>query len=201
MTDIDTEYESIWEGWISTYTGKQFDWRNPEFDMEDIVHSLSNLCRFNGHCLRFYSVAEHSVLVSYLCEHAGGDPMEALLHDACEAYVGDVPSPLRQFMPDHKKVEEALETKFRKEYNLPPSKTEECAVADRAAAILEGQRLMRPEIYKQWLNFPEDAIKLSEDWIETKGWEYMWNLGVDPYTARDMFIRRYAELQEQTRED
>lgn len=55
------------EHWIETYTGKQFSLDNPTPDMiclEDIAHSLSMICRYNGHCERFYSVATHSILLA-----------------------------------------------------------------------------------------------------------------------------------------
>ncbi|MEM4379972.1 MAG: hypothetical protein QXL01_04720, partial [Thermoplasmatales archaeon] len=85
------------EPWIETYSGKKFDYlAQSELDIEDIAHALSNLCRFNGHTRVFYSVAEHSVNVSSMV------PPElkiaALLHDAAEAYIGDVPSPLKQLI-------------------------------------------------------------------------------------------------------
>jgi len=72
-----------------------------EFDsikLADIAHSLSNLCRFNGHCRRFYSVAQHSVLVARVVRFLDGGMVAqrwALLHDAHEAYVGDVIRPIK----------------------------------------------------------------------------------------------------------
>jgi len=83
--------------WIQTYVGKQF-WplapRSEDLDIRDIAHSLSLQCRFNGHCRVFYSVAEHSVRV------AGQLPVElalwGLLHDAAEAYLGDLTRPLKR---------------------------------------------------------------------------------------------------------
>lgn len=82
--------------WIMTHTGKKFKPFNPrteDIDIEDIAHALSNICRFNGHVNQFYSVAEHSVLVSVLCPEEL--KLKGLLHDAAEAYLGDVPSPLK----------------------------------------------------------------------------------------------------------
>lgn len=83
--------------WIQTYVGKQF-WplapRAEDLDILDIAHSLSLQCRFNGHCRVFYSVAEHSVRV------AGQLPDDlalwGLLHDAAEAYLGDLTRPLKR---------------------------------------------------------------------------------------------------------
>lgn len=83
--------------WISTYTGRVFSLDRPspeQVDIEDIARSLSKLCRFVGHCQEFYSVAQHSVLVS-LCIEEEDLRLPALLHDAHEAYLGDVSRPLK----------------------------------------------------------------------------------------------------------
>ena len=89
-----TEYE---EHFITTYTGKKFHYLDPqpdEIDIVDIAHSLSLTCRFSGHCREFYSVAEHSIRVAEIV------PLElrlqALLHDAAEAYITDIPRPIKR---------------------------------------------------------------------------------------------------------
>ena len=82
--------------WIQTFTGKQFwplDPRPEEIDIRDIAHSLSNQCRFSGHCNYFYSVAEHSVRVSRLLPQKY--KLWGLLHDASEAYLVDLPRPIK----------------------------------------------------------------------------------------------------------
>lgn len=83
--------------WIQTYVGKQF-WplepRPEDLDIRDIAHSLSLQCRFNGHCRVFYSVAEHSVRVA---EQLPAElALWGLLHDAAEAYLGDLTRPLKR---------------------------------------------------------------------------------------------------------
>lgn len=85
---------------IVTYTGKAFDLLNPMPDMvciEDIAHSLSQLCRYTGHVREFYSVAQHCVLMAEN-EELPGDPLAKLLHDAAEAYIGDITSPWKQLL-------------------------------------------------------------------------------------------------------
>lgn len=91
--------------WIQTHTGVAFDLLAPTAGMvvlEDIAYALSRLCRFTGHCSRHYSVAEHSVNVAKQCqlEHGFSDSwaMAALLHDAAEAYIGDLSSPLKSLL-------------------------------------------------------------------------------------------------------
>lgn len=83
-------------GWIVTYTGKQFWPLNPrieDLDIVDIAHALSNMCRFTGHCRSFYSVAQHSVIAAY---HAPvWLELSMLLHDASEAYMCDLSRPVK----------------------------------------------------------------------------------------------------------
>lgn len=72
-------------------------------ELEDIAHALSHVCRFGGHVCRHYSVAQHSVLLSYECHRE--DMLNALLHDAAEAYVGDVVRPFKLQIPWFKPLE------------------------------------------------------------------------------------------------
>jgi uncharacterized protein len=83
--------------WILTYTGRRFSPLAPRPEdvcIEDIAHALANKCRFTGHTQRFYSVAEHSVLVQSLVSPPYG--LAALLHDAAEAYLPDIASPIKR---------------------------------------------------------------------------------------------------------
>lgn len=89
--------------WIQTYTGRQF-WplspRPEDFDIADIAHALAMKCRYNGHCGQFYSVAQHSVFVARECHKRWPDkPWLAkwgLLHDLAEAYLPDIPRPIKR---------------------------------------------------------------------------------------------------------
>ncbi|HEY8593285.1 MAG TPA: hypothetical protein VIL42_10550 [Sphingomicrobium sp.] len=142
-------YSNAQEGrtgnWMQMYSGGQFwplDPRAEEVRIEDIAHALSNICRYGGHCERFYSVAEHSVLVSYAVppEHA----LIALLHDATEAYVGDVVRPLKRLLSGYAAIErrvwEAIASRFGMAVELP-----DCVkVADNAVLLAEQQQIMKP---------------------------------------------------------
>lgn len=117
--------------WIQTTSGKQFHFNPKRVDkneicLEDIAHALSYTCRYNGHCHAFYSVAEHSLnIAEYFLRTTAvdGKPSEegfaladqALLHDAGEAYCGDMTAPLKRLFPEYKAYEEkVMSTIFRK---------------------------------------------------------------------------------------
>jgi 5'-deoxynucleotidase YfbR-like HD superfamily hydrolase len=91
--------------WILTATGARWYLTDPDpddVDLHDIAHALSNICRFGGHTRKFYSVAEHSLRVFKAMKEAGCGPtlcLWGLLHDAPEAYLGDVVRPLKYSMP------------------------------------------------------------------------------------------------------
>lgn len=112
--------------WMQTYTGRRYyplDPKVEEIDPRDIAHALSLLCRYGGHTSRFYSVAEHCVLMSYAVPLQ--DALAALLHDATEAYVVDVPRPVKRYLRDYKDIEDAvwqvIARRFRISTDLPPS--------------------------------------------------------------------------------
>ncbi len=93
--------------WMITFTGKAFTPADPkpeQIDVRDIAHGLSNLCRYAGQTRRFYSVAEHCVLMCRAAK-AEGQPhhvqLAALLHDAPEAYLVDVPRPVKALIKPH----------------------------------------------------------------------------------------------------
>lgn len=105
--------------WMQTYTGKRFTVGNPnpdDIDIVDIAHSLSMQCRYNGHCDKFYSVAEHCV---HLYEAAQPeDKLWALLHDATEAYLCDIPTPVKPLLKGYKDIERNLMAMIAKKYGL-----------------------------------------------------------------------------------
>lgn len=95
--------------WMQTRSGKMFYALDPQpgdILIEDIAHALSMLCRFGGHCNEFYSVAQHSVHVSELLPHHL--KLSGLLHDATEAYLVDIPRPIKSALPEYKVIESRL---------------------------------------------------------------------------------------------
>lgn len=95
--------------WMQTFTGRAFyplDPRTDEIDPDDIAHALSLLCRYGGHVRAFFSVAEHCVLMSHAVTPENA--LWALLHDATEAYLGDMIRPLKGSMPEYRRAEKML---------------------------------------------------------------------------------------------
>lgn len=117
--------------WMQTYTGRRFFPLRPrveDVDIADIAHALSLQCRYNGHCERHYSVAEHCVLVSHAVppEHA----LAGLLHDATEAYVGDMVRPLKLQMPEYRAIEDEVMDVIAKKFGISPHLAKEVKEVD-----------------------------------------------------------------------
>jgi hypothetical protein len=173
--------------WIQTYTGRSYwpaDPRPEDVSIADIAHSLSNLCRYGGHCSRFYSVAEHSVLVSQLVppEHA----LHGLLHDATEAYCADVPRPLKRMLANYAELElvnwHAIASAFRLDAALPQSVKD----ADNAILATEMDALMEHPLAADWSSVPGGMPRAAN--VTIQGWP--------PAVAERLFLDRFFELNE-----
>lgn len=124
---------------MTTISGKKivYDDLQPEmFDITDIAHALSNICRFGGHINKFYSVAQHSVMVSNMVpKHLA---LAALLHDASEAYLSDIVRPAKRMLPQYKelelKLQSVIEERFRVKFDH-----EEIHIADNRALYVEAE--------------------------------------------------------------
>src|ERR1017187_3227299 len=140
------------DAWIQTFTGRTFPILEPsaeDIDIKDIAHALSNLCRFAGHTSIFYSVAQHSVMVSQNVQPQFS--LAGLLHDAPEAYCVDVPRPLKHsgFLDGYAVIEDRIWEAISKKYGLPLMLDPDVKRADNVLLFTEQRDLMsRPP--KPW---------------------------------------------------
>ena len=168
--------------WIQTYTGRQFwptDPRQEDITLEDIAHSLALKCRYAGHCLRFYSVAQHCVMASRLVpeKHA----LWGLMHDAAEAYLADIPRPVKQEWLHLRELENKILRMVANVYDLPWPEPPCIAVVDLILLATERRDLMaRPP--RPWIS-SERVIPLLE---RIKPW--------DSERAEEEFLKRFTEL-------
>lgn len=167
--------------WFLTFTGKKFYPIDPSPDdicIEDIAHALAHVCRFGGHCGGFYSVAQHSVLVSQICKQA---TFQGLMHDATEAYVGDMVRPLKLQLPDYQIVEDRVWEAICEQFVIAKTMHSEVKFADNVALNTERRDLFNCDTYGDW-NL-QDYPPLPER-IEI----------LPPFLAKEFFLDRYREL-------
>jgi hypothetical protein len=167
--------------WIQTFTGKAFDPLSDDpglIDIRDIAHALSMQCRFNGHCRAFYSVAQHSVHVSQVTPAPLA--LWGLLHDAAEAYLSDLPRPVKSQFPLFSQWEDRLLGRILQEYGLTMPMPDAVRQADERLLMTEARDLMAPP---------------PKDWrIPAKPLENLTIHPLMPAAAEKLFLQRYAEL-------
>jgi uncharacterized protein len=174
--------------YLQTVSGR---WVNPfdpdpdQLDAGDIARALANQCRFGGHSRVFYSVAQHSVIVSELVEQRGGDAEDvfaALMHDASEAYLGDMPHPIKHrssLGAAFKAAEDHLEAALRERFGIK-AHVPEIKRADRALLATE-----RRAFSAEGWHWPElEGVEPLE--LELTA--------LAPDEAAQAFAQRYAEL-------
>lgn len=175
------EPEPIKSGsYIQTYTGKRFYLENlepDEIDILDIAHALSNTCRFTGHTRWFYSVAQHSVLVSH--QVPAEDALSALLHDASEAYLADVSRPVKLLsgMEAYHAIEATVMQAIAKKYGFAFPLPESVKIADGRMLFTEKRDLLRPLNWRYEIE-PYPALITP----------------VSPQEAKQAFLSRFREL-------
>lgn len=131
------------EGCVRTSTGKYINYTdiNPDdICIEDIAHALSMQCRFGGHLPQFYSVAQHSVHCSELVHPDYA--LEALLHDASEAYMLDIPKPLKNLLPDYEALEEKMMRTISEKYNITHPLSQPVKSVDAIMLVVEFKSIM-----------------------------------------------------------
>lgn len=166
---------------IMTAGGRLFEFLDPkpeQIDLDDIAHGLAMTCRFAGHCQSFYSVAQHSWLVSRWC-----DPEVAqhgLLHDAAEAYLVDMPRPIKRVLPEYRALEDHVQRIIYQRFGLAPETPADVKRVDARLLATEGRDICPQgwEFYK--LPDPPFRISIGRCW----GWE----------EAKDRFLERANDL-------
>jgi hypothetical protein len=182
-----TETGKHTEAWIMTQSGRMFFFENPHprsIVIEDIAHALAQLCRFTGHTRCHYSVAEHSLRVSYMAEIKYGRQFarEGLLHDAAEAYVSDLNGPLKRLIGDgYKRWENIAEAAVAAHFNFPASKSDPIKDCDAVIYLTEKRDLFPPynlpfTSYPDKEPLPDPIVPMSSE------------------LARLLFLHRFAEV-------
>lgn len=167
--------------WMQTYSGRKLVINDPdpaEIDLEDIAHHLSRICRFQGATTEFYSVAQHSVLVSQLVppEHA----LQALLHDAAEAYLGDLIYPVKRTIgAPYEDLEALFERAIAQRFGLPCLMTPEIKHADQVALATERRDVMSQTRHVWQTLPPPDRMMINP---------------LPPDSAKRVFLDRAEEL-------
>lgn len=174
--------------YIATNTGKIVDFSHdmfPTLSIKEIANSLSKLCRYTGHTNKFYSVAEHSVMASYLVPEKYA--LAALLHDASEVYVGDISAPLKEFLG--KEVEDierkaVIAVAHQFDIDMALFDCNEVHEVDKALLYFETLALM-----------PKCNKHLSK-YYNSK-YEGKVTIQALPHTkAKKLFLKRFQEIQE-----
>lgn len=139
--------------WMQLASGIRFWALNPDINfilLPDIAHSLAFQCRFGGHTRKFYSVAQHCILVSDLVREDSVElKLAGLLHDATEAYLVDLPRPVKNQMPIYKEVEDKLAALISKRFGLAPQLFIDVKKYDEEALSIEARSLMAP-MHPDW---------------------------------------------------
>lgn len=172
--------------WIQTRSGKPFTLLDPDPDsieIEDIAHALSQLCRFTGHTSSFMSVAQHSVIVASLLDDA--ERFNGLMHDAPEAYLGDVSRPLRELLPEYLLIENGVWAVMAAKYGLSPTLSAAVKEADNISLMWERRDLLGQPVasWARWVD-EETIAKVPSTRLDT------WS----PQQARHAFLDTFHEL-------
>lgn len=137
---------------IRTFTGKWinvFDFKPKMVDIRDIAHALSFQCRFGGHLSQFYSVAQHSIWCTMRAKElklSKREQVAALLHDASEAYIIDIPMPIKNKLKEYRPIEDKIMKVIAKRYDFNYPLSSKIKDIDREALQVEWDYLMNNRI-------------------------------------------------------
>ena len=206
------ESKGTWKGkpFILTFTGKVVPFDNVTFDcidIRDIAHSLSQLCRFTGHTNLFYSVAQHSLLVSEKMPGGPAEKLVGLLHDAAEAYTNDLASPLKKYMRNKEMewegvindvygyLQDSITALIYDKYGVT-SIPDDVRLFDQAACVFEAEGFLGLTVESlEHYSFP---IALRELWTP---WEPVnfasKNSDMEMGRVEVQFLRRFEDLMDQ----
>lgn len=171
--------------WIGTLTGKRVDLVEPwseQITIDDIALGLSRMPRFAGQTSQFYSVAQHSVLVAHYVPHHLR--LQALLHDATEAYLSDLPRPVKSLCPMYRNLEVELWKVIAERFHLPEVLRPEVKQADDVLLVTEKRDLCQG--HPPWDHLP--AMPLED--ITIVPWS--------PEEARVVFLEKFHTYQSET---
>lgn len=169
--------------WFLTFTGRQFwplDARPEDIDVRDIAHHLSLTCRFSGACREFYSVAQHSFIVS--CNLVPELAFRGLMHDATEAYLGDMIRPLKYSIPQYREAEDALWEVLCERFGMSLALPPEIKEMDNRVLMTERRDLLNPSLHRWSVSEAAFAPLLSKI--------IPWR----PQTSEQIFLSKYSEL-------
>ncbi len=183
--DEEVEEERDRGFFIHTYSGKQcwpLDSRPDEIDLISIAHALACSTRFNGHTRSPYSIAQHSVLVSRYCDPSVA--LEGLMHDATEAYIGDIVLPVKCQFPQIEEAEKRLWEIIAGVFDLDPGPFHPSIVhADKVVLATEARDLFNEEA--PWVR--DLGVEPVEERIMPWDWVY----------AQEQFIIQYLKLKDE----
>lgn len=158
--------------WIVTASGGWFDANDPDaskYWIADVAYALAHMVRFNGHA-GGYSVAQHSVL----CAHVASTPrvaFQALMHDAHEAFLPDLPRPYKDCVPGWRQFEKRVESSVRRRFGLPEELEDEVREIDERMLFTEARDLLRHSRPWGWHREPYDEVRIAGDiWTPKKAY-------------------------------
>ena len=157
---------------VTTFSGQPFwpmDPRPEDIRLDDIAHALALQCRFNGAVMAFYSVAEHSVRMAKALNFDRDLAREALLHDAAEAYIGDLVRPVKAHCPDWCAIDARVDAAVRERFGLPPTMSDKVREADLRMLATERRDLLAAQA-TEWRDLPEpyDFRIRAMGWVDSK---------------------------------